>query len=188
VLRLLRESEATVSAGAPLLEIGDPEDLEIIADILTNEAVAIRPGAPVAITGWGGAAPLEGRVRLVEPGGFTKISALGVEEQRVWVVMDLVSPRALWAALGDGFRVDARITVAVIEDATLVPVSALFRRRPDWGVFVVRDGVAQERPVVPIRRGARLAAIGDGLAPGETVVVSPPSRLRDGARVRPLAP
>ncbi|MBP0465185.1 HlyD family efflux transporter periplasmic adaptor subunit [Roseomonas sp. PWR1] len=183
VLRVLQESEAVVAAGAPLLELGDPAELEVAVDVLTTEAVGIRPGAPVAIERWGGPAPLEGRVRRVEPGAFTRVSALGVEEQRVWVLVDLVDPPERRAALGDGFRVDARITVEAIEDAVLVPVGALFRRGAGWAAFVVQDGVARERGVEIARRAARGAMVAGGLAPGETVILFPPSTLRDGARV-----
>lgn len=183
VLRVLQESEAVVASGASLLELGDPADLEVVVDVLTTEAVGIRPGAPVAIERWGGPVPLEGRVRRVEPGAFTRVSALGVEEQRVWVVVDLVSPRERWAALGDGFRVDTRITVEAIEDAVLVPVSALFRRGAGWAAYVVQDGVAREREVEVARRAARSAMISGGLAAGETVVLFPPSTLRNGVRV-----
>ncbi|WP_270933486.1 efflux RND transporter periplasmic adaptor subunit [Falsiroseomonas oryzae] len=184
VLRVMQESEAVVASGAPLLELGDPSELEVVVDVLTTEAVGIAPDAPVTIERWGGPRPLQGRVRRVEPGAFTRVSALGVEEQRVWVVIDLVGPREGWAALGDGFRVDARITVEAIEDAVLVPVSALFRRGGGWAVFVVRDGVARERPVEVARRAARVAMSSAGLTPGESVVLFPPSALRDHARVR----
>ncbi len=183
VLRVAQESEAVVGSGAPLLDLGDPADLEVVVDVLTTEAVGIRPGAPVAIERWGGPAPLQGRVRLVEPGAFTRVSALGVEEQRVWVVIDLLGPREAWAALGDGFRVDTRITVEAIEDAVLVPVGALFRRGGGWAVFVVRDGVARERQVEVARRAARSAMASGGVTPGESVVLFPPSTLRDGGRV-----
>lgn len=183
VLRVMQESEAVVASGAPLLELGDPTDLEVVVDVLTTEAVGIRAGAPVAIERWGGPASLEGRVRRVEPGAFTRVSALGVEEQRVWVVVDLVSPRERWAALGDGFRVDARITVEAIDDAVLVPVSALFRRGAGWAAYVVQDGVARQRPVEVARRAARTAMVSSGLAAGETVVLFPPSILRNGVRV-----
>ena len=183
VLRVLQESEAVVASGASLLELGDPADLEVVVDVLTTEAVGIRPGAPVAIERWGGPVPLEGRVRRVEPGAFTRVSALGVEEQRVWVVVDLVSPRERWAALGDGFRVDARITVEAIEDALLVPLSALFRRGAGWAAYVVQDGEARERQVEVARRAARSAMISGGVAAGETVVLFPPSTLRNGVRV-----
>ncbi|WP_431303080.1 efflux RND transporter periplasmic adaptor subunit [Sediminicoccus sp. BL-A-41-H5] len=183
VLRVLQESEAVVASGASLLELGDPTDLEVVVDVLTTEAVRIRPGAPVAIERWGGPAPLEGRVRRVEPGAFTRVSALGVEEQRVWVVVDFVSPGERWAALGDGFRVDARITVEAIEDAVLVPVSALFRRGAGWAAYIVQDGVARERQVEVAGRAARSAMISGGATAGETVVLFPPSTLRDGSRV-----
>ena len=183
VLRVMQESEAMVASGAPLLELGDPTDLEVVVDVLTTESVGIRPGAPVAIERWGGTASLQGRVRRVEPGAFTRVSALGVEEQRVWVVLDPVGPREGWAALGDGFRVDARITVEAIDNAALVPVSALFRRGGGWAVFVVQDGAARERRVEVTRRAARSAMVAEGVAPGETVILFPPSALRDGARV-----
>jgi len=121
VLRVIRESEAPVGAGEPLLEIGDPADLEIAVDMLTTDAAAIRADARVTIEHWGGPEALEGRVRLVEPAAFTKVSALGVEEQRVWVVIDLVSPHDPWATLVDGFRVDAAIVIEEIDDALLAP-------------------------------------------------------------------
>ena len=183
VLRVIRESEAPVSAGEPLLEIGDPADLEIAVDVLTTDAAAIRPGARVAIEHWGGPEALDGRVRLVEPGAFTKVSALGVEEQRVWVVIDLVSPHDRWATLGDGFRVDAAIVTEEIEGALLAPQSALFRRDGGWAVFVVRDSVAHERRVEVAHRSARVVAVDAGLAPGDRVVVFPPNSLTDGATV-----
>ncbi|MBU8541427.1 efflux RND transporter periplasmic adaptor subunit [Falsiroseomonas tokyonensis] len=183
VLRVLQESEAVVATGTPLLELGDPAELEVVVDVLTIEAVGIAPGARVIIERWGGPEPLEGRVRLVEPGAFTRVSALGVEEQRVWVVIDLLDPQERRAALGDGFRVDARITVEAVDDALLAPVSALFRRGEGWAVFVVQDGRARERPVEVARRGARSAMIAAGLAAGESVVLFPPSSLREGTRI-----
>ena len=184
VLRMFRESETPLSGGEPLLEIGDPADLEVAVDVLTTDAVAIRPGAPATIRHWGGAQALQGRVRLVEPGAFTKISALGVEEQRVWVVIDLVSPYDQRATLGDGFRVDASIVTDEKDDALLVPTGALIHRDAGWAVFVVRNGRAHERPVEIAGRSA-MAAISSGLAPGEQVVNFPPSALREGAAVRP---
>ncbi|WP_406855450.1 HlyD family efflux transporter periplasmic adaptor subunit [Alsobacter sp. KACC 23698] len=183
VLKIHQESEAAVAVGAPLVEIGDPRDLEIVVDLLTTDAVEVRPGADVVIERWGGPEPLAGRVRLVEPAGFTKISALGVEEQRVWVVIDIVSPRSAWAGLGDAFRVDVRITVQEIADATLAPSSALFRRGSGWAAFVVEDGRARERSVEVIRRTPQQAAVAGGLAAGERVVQFPPSALTDGAPV-----
>jgi HlyD family secretion protein len=184
ILRVAQESETVVPAGSPLVEIGNPDDLEAIVDVLTTDAVAIRPGAAVEITHWGGPEDLRGRVRLVEPSAVTKVSALGVEEQRVWVVIDITSPREAWATLGDGYRIDARIVVDEVAKATLVPESALFRRGDGWAAFVVDREVARERPVSVVRRSGRIAAISDGLRPGERVVLFPPSTLSDGARVR----
>jgi HlyD family secretion protein len=184
VLRVVRESEAPVTPGDPIIEVGDPGNLEVIVDVLTTEAVRIRSGAAVTIEHWGGSELLEGRVRFVEPGAFTKVSALGVEEQRVFVVIDITSPRERWLALGDGFRVDARIATEEIPDALLLPVSALFRRDGSWAVFTVKDGIARERRVEIVLRGASLAAVAQGLGEGESAIVFPPSSLADGARVR----
>jgi HlyD family secretion protein len=183
VLKVVQESEAAVAAGAPLVEVGDPRDLEVAVDLLTTDAVEVRPGADVAIDRWGGQQPLAGTVRLVEPAGFTKTSALGVEEQRVWVVIDFASPRSDWAGLGDAFRVNVRIITHEIPDATLAPSAALFRRGEGWAVFVVEDGKARERQVVVLRRNARQAAVGSGLEAGERVVVFPPASLKAGERL-----
>lgn len=183
VLRVVRESESPVSAGDPLLEVGDPHDLEIAVDVLTTDAVAIHPGASVTIDHWGGAEPLQGRVRRVEPGAFTKVSALGVEEQRVWVLIDLTTPPERWTALGDAYRVDVRITTHEQPDAVQVPVSALFRRGTAWAVFVVKDGATRERIVDIGRRASATALVTGGLEPGEQVVVFPPSRLKHGGAV-----
>ena len=167
ILRELRESETTLNGGEPLLEIGDPADLEVAVDVLTIDAVAIQAGAQATIERWGGAQPLQGRVRIVEPGAFKKVSALGVEEQRVWVVIDLNSPHDQWATLGDGFRVNASITTNEIEDAVLVPVSALLSRDGGWAVIVVQDGRAHERKVEVAGRGSNVAAVRSGLASGD---------------------
>jgi HlyD family secretion protein len=180
----MQESEAVIAAGTPLVEIGDPGDLEVIVDVLTTDAVAVRPGAPIEITHWGGPEDLHGRVRLVEPSAFTKMSALGVEEQRVWVAIDLTSPRETWATLGDGYRVDVRIVVEEIPNATLVPASALFRRGGGWATFVVDEGVVRERQVSLAHRSGQVAAISDGVRPGDRVVLYPPSTVSDGAAVR----
>jgi HlyD family secretion protein len=127
ILRVMQKSEAPVSLGAPLVEIGDPTDLEVVADVLTTDAVRVHSGDPVRIEGWGGDMPLEGRVRLVEPGAFTKVSALGVDEQRTDVVIDITSPAIERASLGDAYRVDVRIVIAALDDAIVVPAGALFR-------------------------------------------------------------
>jgi HlyD family secretion protein len=184
VLKVIQESESAVSLGAPLLELGNPADLEIIVDLLTTDAALVREGAKVALERWGGATPLAGRVRRVEPSGFTKISALGVEEQRVWVVIDIVSPREAWTTLGDGYRVDVKITVDEMEAATVVPIGSLFRRGDAWQAFVVDRGVARLRTVKVSRRSGRLAAVAEGLRPGETVIVYPPQALKDGSPIR----
>jgi HlyD family secretion protein len=185
ILRVVQESEAAVPAGAPLVEIGNPGDLEVIVDVLTTDAVAIRPGALVEIDRWGGPSTLQGRVRLVEPSAFTKVSALGVEEQRVWVVIDITSPREEWPTLGDGYRVDARIVVEDLPKITLVPASALFRRGDGWAAFVIDGGVAREQRVTVPRRTGQMAAISDGLRSGDQVVLFPPSTLWEGSAVRP---
>lgn len=184
VLKLFQESEAAVAVGTPLVELGDTADLEIAVDILTSAAVQIHQGANVQIERWGGPAALEGRVRRVEPSGFTKISALGVEEQRVWVIIDITSPREHWKGLGDGYRVDVRIVTDEIERATVVPVGALFRRGNAWAAFVVEGGRARLRQVDLAQRSGRLAAVTRGLSPGATVVMFPPSTLADGSALR----
>lgn len=182
-LKVAQESETVVQPGMPLIEIGDPHDLEIVVDVLSTEAVEIRPGAEVAIEHWGGPRVLAGRVRRVEPTAFTKISTLGVEEQRVNVLVDVVSPLNEWEGLGDGFQVDTRITVFTRDDAIIVPAGALFRRAETWNVFVVSDGRAQVRVVELLRRSGRLAAITAGLTPGERVIVYPSDRVASGVRV-----
>jgi HlyD family secretion protein len=183
VLKVIQESEAVVSLGAPLLELGDPAGLEVIVDVLTADAALVREGAKVVLERWGGATALEARVRRVEPSGFTKISALGVEEQRVWINIDITSPREQWANLGDGYRVDVKIVVDEVERATVVPIGALFRRGDAWHVFIVDGGRAHLRRVDVARRSGRVAAIAEGLRPGETVVVYPPTALADGSAV-----
>jgi HlyD family secretion protein len=184
VLRVIQKSEAAVSIGAPLVELGDPSDLEVIVDVLTTDAALIKEGAQVVLDRWGGATALEGRVRRVEPSGFTKISALGVEEQRVWIIIDITSPRAQWTGLGDGYRVDVKIAIDTIENATVVPTGALFRRGDAWYVFVIDGARARLRQVELASRSGRLAAIAQGLRPGAAVVVYPPSTLADGSPVR----
>ncbi len=183
VLRRLRESESVVPPGEALLEIGDPQQIEVVTDYLSKDAVRIRPGQEVLIDRWGGDRPLEGRVRRVEPSGFTKISALGVEEQRVNVVMDITDPPEVWAGLGDGFRVETRIVVWQSEDELKTPTGALFRRDEGWAVFAVDGGRAVLMPIEVGERNAREAQVLAGLAPGQEVVVYPSDSLSDGSRV-----
>jgi HlyD family secretion protein len=184
VLRLAQESEAVVAAGAPLVEIGDARNLEVIVDVLTADAVAIKPGAEVRLDRGPGTASLVGRVRRIEPAAFTKVSALGIEEQRVNVVIDFVSPPAEWQDLGDAFRVDARIVVERRADATIVRTGALFRQGQSWMVFVDDAGRARLRAVEPGPRGGAQTVVVRGLEPGERVVVYPGDSVRDGVRLK----
>ncbi|HLT02209.1 MAG TPA: efflux RND transporter periplasmic adaptor subunit [Geminicoccaceae bacterium] len=187
VLEVIQESAAVVTTGAPLLVLGDVRRLEVVAELLTADALQTPPGTPVRIDRWGGPMLLEGRVRLVEPGAFTKISALGVEEQRVRVLIDLTSPQEAWQALGDGYRVGVRLVVRREEDVLLVPVSAVFPREADgrreMAVFVVESGRARMVPVEVGDRNGVHAWITKGLEEGARVVVYPPRTLEDGARV-----
>lgn len=187
VLRVTQPSEAAVALGTPLLELGDTRRLEIVAELLTTDALKTPPGSRVVVERWGGEGLLEGRVRLVEPAGFTKISALGVEEQRVRVLIDITSPPGRWEALGDGFRVGVRIVTLSLDDVMRVPVSAVFPvpESEDGGmaVFKVVDGRAR---LVPIQLGARNGAeawVQGGLQPGDVVVVYPSAAVTDGVRV-----
>lgn len=183
VLRRHRESEAVVPAGEPLLEIGDPGGLDIVSDFLSTDAVRVEKGADVLIEQWGGEAMLRGRVRRVEPSAFTKVSALGVEEQRVNVIIDFDDGEEAWNALGDGYRVEVRIVTWQDENALVVPTGALFRRGEDWAVFVAEDGNARLRTVRLGPRNPTGAQVLDGLTEGELVVLYPPDLLEDGARV-----
>ena len=184
VLKVMQESESVVAVGAPLLEVGQPAELEVVVDVLSTDAVQIKPGALARLLRWGRAEPLEGRVRRVEPAAFTKISALGVEEQRVNVVIDLTSPVEAWQSLGDGYKVDASIIVARLDNAVKVPVSALFRDGEQWAVFTVASGKAARRAVQLGRRGGMEAVVEKGLQPGEKVIVHPGDAVKDGARVK----
>jgi HlyD family secretion protein len=183
VLRVQQKSAGVVQAGAPLLEIGDPAALEIVVDLLTTDAVHVQPGTPVVIGGWGGSDALAGRVRRVEPSAFTRPSALGVDEQRVNVVVALVDARPRWAALGDGYRVEARLVLWRSEDVLQVPPGAVFRRGEGWAVFSVDGGVARLQPVTIGHRGETGVEILSGLNPGATVAVHPGDRVKEGARV-----
>jgi HlyD family secretion protein len=190
VLRVVQNSEAAVGLGTPIMEIGDVARMEVVAELLTADALQALPGTPVRIERWGGPGTLAGRVRLVEPSAFTKVSALGVEEQRVLVRIDLESPAEQWRALGDGFRVGVRIIVLALDAAVQVPVSAVYPL-PDadgpraHGVFVLDGGRAREAPVELGARNGTHAWIKQGLDPGTPVVVYPPATLADGARVKP---
>lgn len=186
VLRVFDHSARVVTAGAPLLEIGDPADLEVVIEVLSRDGAALAPGTPVELDQWGGPHPLRARVRRVEPAAFTKISALGVEEQRVNVIADLVSPPEERRGLGDGFRVEARIVVWEAAAVLKVPSGALFRRGEDWAAFVLSEGRARLRGVQTGRAGLQEVQVLEGLKAGEEVILHPGNRIRDGQRVRPV--
>jgi HlyD family secretion protein len=184
VLRVFQESAAVVTAGTPLLELGDPLDLEAEIDVLSRDAVNIEPGATVYLEHWGGERPLLGTVRLVEPSGFTKISTLGVEEQRVNAIVDLVDPPADRETLGDGFRVEARIVIAEANDVLIVPTSALFRVGQQSAVFRASDGTAHRQFVKIGRQNGLEAEVIEGLAEGDQVVIHPSDQVEDGVAIR----
>jgi HlyD family secretion protein len=166
-----------------LLELGAPEDLEIVADFLSSDAVKIQEGDAALIEQWGGGLPLNGRVRRVEPSGFLKISALGVEEQRVNVMVDFADPRGAWKRLGDAYRVEVRVVIWEQADVLKVPTSSLFRRGGAWAAFVVLGNRARLRPLEIGRLNSVEAQVLSGLEAGQRVVVHPGDTLLDGARV-----
>jgi HlyD family secretion protein len=187
VLRVIQKSESPVGLGAPLLEVADARSLEAVVDVLSQDAVAIRPGMAARVELGTGVPPVPARVRLVEPAAFTKVSALGVEEQRVNVVLDFAGPLDHVWTMGDGFRVEAHIVTHREEKAVKVPVGALFREGDGWAVFVVDGERAARRAVkVPRRNGAE-AMVEDGLKPGERVIVYPSDALQDGSRIEIVA-
>jgi HlyD family secretion protein len=184
VLRVFQESSAVVAPGASLLELGDLTDLEVEIDVLSRDAVKIQPGALVYLEHWGGDRTLEGRVRLIEPSAFTKISTLGVEEQRVNIIVDLVDPPQDRTELADGFRVEARIVIAKVDDVLKIPTSALFRIGERWAVFRAENGHAREREVeVGLQNGLE-AEIREGLVPGDRVIMHPGDDVVDGTAIR----
>lgn len=184
VLRLFQESSAVVPIGAKLLELGDPRDLEVRLDVLSTDAVRIEPGQRVILDHWGGPHPLEARIRHVEPSAFTKISALGVEEQRVFVIADLIDPPDRRPTLGDAYRVEARVIVWEAEQALRVPAGALFRRGPDWAVFEVVEGLARPRTVEIGENNGLEAETLSGLEAGATVILHPTDQIADGVKIQ----
>lgn len=182
VLKIIQESEAVVAAGAPLIEVGDPLDLDIVADLLSSDAVQIGAGSPVTIDGWGGP-PIHGRVTRVDPAGFLKVSALGIEEQRVHVTIDLTDPPESWSKLGHDYRVVVHVTVWRSDNALTVPVGALFRSGDRWAVFVMREGRARTARVEIGHRNNRSAEVLSGLTDGDRVVLHASDRVTDGARI-----
>ncbi|HWB14640.1 MAG TPA: HlyD family efflux transporter periplasmic adaptor subunit [Pirellulales bacterium] len=183
VLRVLQESAAIVQPGTPIIELGDPANLEVVVDVLSQEAARVPPRAKVWLERWGGERPLRGRVRLIEPSGFTKISALGIEEQRVNVIVDLLDPPSERANLGDAFRVEAKIVLWESSDVLKVPASALFRREGEWAVFIAREGRARLQHVDIGERNDLEAQVLAGLTENDSVIVHPSDRIDDGVRI-----
>ena len=186
VLHIFEENSRVVAAGTTLMEIGDPLDIEVVVEVLSRDGAAIPPATPVELEQWGGGEPLKAKVRLVEPAAFTKISALGVEEQRVNVIADLLTPPDQRRNVGDGFRVEARIIVWEAPDALKVPAGALFRKGEQWAAFVIADGRAQLKIVKAGRSSGTETQVLEGLKQGEEVILYPGSRVRDGQRVTPV--
>jgi HlyD family secretion protein len=184
VLKIAHKSEGTVSTGQPLMEIGDPAALEVEVDVLSADAVRLHPGTRVVFERWGGEGALEGVVRVIEPAGFTKVSALGVEEQRVWVVVAFTSPATQWARLGDGYRVEASFVLWEGLDVLQIPAGALFRDGDGWAVYAVAQGQASKRLVKVGQRTGLRAEILSGIQVGERVINHPDDRIRDGVAVR----
>jgi len=184
ILKIHQECEGVVSAGQPLLEIGDTRSLEVETDVLSADAVRIRPGMQVLYEHWGGKEPLRGLVRRIEPVGFTKVSALGVEEQRVLVISDITSDSTEWRDLGDGYRVESRFILWQADDVLQIPASALFRLDDTWAVFVADAGVAKRRIVITGQRNGLSAEILEGLNEGESIITHPDDSIEDGVAVK----
>jgi HlyD family secretion protein len=184
VLRRYLESGTPVTPGQPIVEVGDPTDLEVEVDVLSADAVKIAPGAPARLEHWGGPRPLAARVKRVEPSGFLKISALGVEEQRVWVILEIEDALEARPSLGDGYRVEARIVVWEGRGVTAAPIGAVFRHGDGWAAFVVEGGRARLRSLRVGHQNSTMAEVLDGLAPGERVIVHPSEKVADGSRVK----
>jgi HlyD family secretion protein len=185
VLRVHQKSAGVVQAGTPMVEIGDPRALEVVVDLLTTDAVHVKPGTPVVIQGWGGDAPLAGKVSRLEPSAFTRPSALGVDEQRVNVIVALTDAPDRWSALGDGYRVEARLVLWRGDDVLRVPQGAVFRYGEGWAVYALRGDTAALTPVRIGHRGDTEVEIVSGLSPGAAVAVHPGDRVKHGVRVEP---
>lgn len=187
VMRVVTESEQVVQPGTPLMELGDPSDLEIVVDLLSRDAVRVELGASATIEGWGGPV-LKAKVERIDPAAVTKVSALGIEEQRTTVVLSLLDPPEVWARLGHGYRVVARILLWEGRDLVTVPMSAVFRQGEDWTVFVVADGRAELRTVELGERSSDYAEVRSGLTEGEAVIIHPSDTITGGTAVAPAAP
>jgi len=180
ILKVSRQCQGPVTVGESLLEVGDPSQLEVEVDVLSADAVKIKPGMKVHFDRWGGEGRLEGVVRLVEPVGFTKVSALGVEEQRVWIISDFTSPPERWQTLGDAYRVEAEFVLWHEEDVLQIPASALFRYQNGWAVFVSQNQVAKRRVVSIGKRNGLQIQVLDGLQPADSVIDNPNERIEEG--------
>lgn len=185
VLKIFHQCEGVVDAGQALLEVGDPSAIEVEVEVLSADAVRIKPGTPIEFERWGGPKPLAGVVRVVEPVGFTKVSALGVEEQRVLVIADITSPREQWQRLGDGYRVEAKFILWEGSDVLQVPANTLFRYNDAWAVFTVQGNQALRRTIQIGKRNGLIAQVLAGLTEGEQVITHPDNSIEDGHRVRP---
>lgn len=183
VLKVARQCEGPVRTGEALLEVGDPSALEVEVDVLSSDAVKIKPGLKILFDRWGGEHPIEGIVRIIEPIGFTKISALGVEEQRVLIISDFTSPAELWQPLGDGYRVEAQFILWHENDVLQVPASSVFHHQNGWAVFIVEDGRAKRRKISIGQRNGLTVQIIEGVKEGEVVIDHPSNELEDGIRV-----
>lgn len=183
VLRLLKKSEGVLAAGTEIAEVGNPRDLEVVVDLLSADAVKVSPGQQVVIDNWGGDQPLNGKVKRIEPFGFTKVSALGIEEQRVNVVIELTDPVETYAKLAHGFSVETSIVLWKGSDVLTLPLTALFREGNDWAVFAVEDGLAKLRKVKIGHANGLEVEVAEGLAEGDTVVIQPGNRVEDGIAV-----
>jgi HlyD family secretion protein len=184
IFRIYKESEGAVNVGEPLMEIGNSQSLEIRVEVLSSDAVKIKKGTVVFFKRWGGEGTLEGVVRVVEPSGFTKVSSLGVEEQRVLIIADITSPAELWIALGDGYRLEAHFVIWEGKNILQVPGSALFRSGKEWTVFVSENGKARLRSVVVGQRNGLTAEIISGLKENEKVIAHPDDTISDGVRIK----
>ncbi|KUG22616.1 putative rnd efflux membrane fusion protein [hydrocarbon metagenome] len=184
VFRVYRESEGAVNVGEPLIDIGDVKNLEVRVEVLSSDAVKIKKGTPVLFKRWGKDEPLTGVVRLIEPAGFTKISSLGVEEQRVLVIVEITSPPEKWNVLGDGFRMEAHFIIWEVKDVLQVPASALFRSGAEWAVFVEEKGKARKRMVEVGQKNGLAAEIISGLREKEKVVAYPEDSISEGTKIR----
>ncbi|MBD3755001.1 MAG: HlyD family efflux transporter periplasmic adaptor subunit [Gammaproteobacteria bacterium] len=184
ILKVARECEGPVTIGESLLEVGDPSALEVEVDVLSPDAVKIKPGMKVLFDRWGGDEPLEGRVRRIEPVGFTKVSALGVEEQRVLVISDFVSPAEKWQRLGDGYRVEAKFILWHEDKVLQIPSSALFRYENGWAVFTIEDGLAKRQMVTLGQRNGLTAQVLTGLSEKQIIINHPSDAVEDGVRIK----